>query len=154
MKMVIESSVGNQIIVRPADSKDAGRIAALCGQLGYPVSQEVARQRIERIRRHEDNALYVAETPDGRVIGWVHVYAYQLLEAELMAQLGGLVVDEEYRRGGAGRLLMQHAEQWAKEKGCWAVHLRSNILRKEAHGFYEKIGYTNIKTQFAFRKVL
>lgn len=64
------------------------------------------------------------------------------------------MVDEDRRHGGIGRLLMQQAEQWAREKVCWAVHVRSNVVRKDAHAFYETIGYRRIKTQFTFRKAL
>jgi GNAT superfamily N-acetyltransferase len=74
--------------------------------------------------------------------------------ADPQAEVGGLVVDEGYRRRGIGRLLMQQAEQWACEKGCWAVYLRSNVVRKDAHAFYEGIGYSNVKTSLAFRKTL
>jgi GNAT superfamily N-acetyltransferase len=50
--------------------------------------------------------------------------------------------------------LMEQAERWAREKGCWAVHLRSNIVRRDAHVFYERIGYSNVKKSRVFRKVL
>jgi len=32
------------------------------------------------------------------------------------------------------------------------VRLSSNVKRVEAHGFYERAGYTNLKTQYAFAK--
>jgi hypothetical protein len=32
--------------------------------------------------------------------------------------------------------------------------LRSNVLRVEAHAFYEHLGYRNVKKQNAFRKEL
>lgn len=63
-------------------------------------------------------------------------------------------MDEGYRQAGIGRLLMRSAEQWAREKGCEAITLRSNVLRQEAHIFYEKIGYRRIKTLLAFYKPL
>jgi GNAT superfamily N-acetyltransferase len=137
-----------------ASARDAERIAALCQQLGYPASQEEVRRRLNPIQQDEQHAVYVAALPDGRVVGWVHVYVCQLLVADPQAEIGGLVVDEDYRRSGVGRLLMQQAEQWAREKGCWAVYLRSNVVRKDAHAFYEGIGYSSAKTSMAFRKAL
>ncbi|MBW4636237.1 MAG: GNAT family N-acetyltransferase [Iphinoe sp. HA4291-MV1] len=53
----------------------------------------------------------------------------------------GLVVDEGYRHSGIGRVLMQHIEQWASIVSCQGILIRSNIKRKEAHRFYEKIDY-------------
>jgi len=52
-----------------------------------------------------------------------------------------------------GRLLMQQAEQWAREQGYSEVILRSNVIRARAHKFYESLGYTPIKSQKVFRKV-
>ena len=74
--------------------------------------------------------------------------------ADPQAEIGGLVVDEDHRCCGVGRLLMQQAEQWAREKGCSEVYLRSNVVREGAHAFYEGIGYSSAKTSMAFRKAL
>ena len=43
---------------------------------------------------------------------------------------------------------------WAREMGCRAVSLRSNVVRDGAHAFYEKAGYRRIKTQHVFQKEL
>jgi len=87
-------------------------------------------------------------------VGWVHVYLRLLLLADLQAEVGGLVVDENHRGRGIGRILMQHAEQWARGQGCEAVCVRSNVVRERAHIFYQGIGYDNIKSQRTFLKVL
>ena len=49
---------------------------------------------------------------------------------------------------------MQRAEEWAREKGCATVGVRSNVIRERAHAFYERIGYKHIKTQKSFHKEL
>jgi GNAT superfamily N-acetyltransferase len=152
--LTIEPNDSNQATIRLARAEDAERIAILCQQLGYPASQEEVRRRLNQIQQDEQHAVYVAELPDRRMVGWVHVHVCQLLVADPQAEVGGLVVDEGYRRCGVGRLLMQQAEQWAREKGCWAVCLRSNVVRKDAHAFYEGIGYSNVKTSMVFRKAL
>lgn len=129
-------------------------MAVLCQQLGYPASQEEVQRRLNQIQQDERHAVYVAELEDGRVVGWVHAYVCQLVVIDLHAEIGGLVVDEGHRHRGVGRLLMRQVEQWAREEGCWAVHLRSNAVRKDAHAFYEGIGYRNVKTSMVFRKAL
>lgn len=152
--MTIKLNDSNQATIRLASPGDAKRIAALCHQLGYPTTQEEVQRRLSQIRPDEYHAVYVAELPNGQVVGWVHVYVGQLLVKDLQAEIGGLVVDEGYRCCGIGQLLMQEAERWARAKECWAVHLRSNIVRKDAHVFYERIGYSRVKTQLTFCKVL
>ena len=152
--MTSKPNDSGQANIRLAWAEDAERIAVLCQQLGYPASQEEVQRRLNQIQQDEQHAVYVAELPDGRVVGWVHVHVCQLVVADPQAEIGGLVVDEGYRRCGVGRLLMQQAEQWAREKECWAIYLRSNAVRKDAHVFYEETGYSNVKTSMAFRKAL
>ena len=152
--MTRETGEDSQTTVRLARLGDARRVATLCHQLGYPVSQEEAQRRLKCIQQDERHAVYVAELVDGYVIGWVHVYLRMLLLANQHAEVGGLVVDENHRGRGIGRILMQHAEQWARGQGCETIYVRSNVVLERAHIFYRGIGYDNIKSQRTFLKVL
>jgi N-acetylglutamate synthase-like GNAT family acetyltransferase len=152
-ELTIKPDNNDRLIIRLATAEDAKRITVLCEQLGYPTSQEEVQRRLNQIRQDERHAVYVGEL-DSHVIGWAHVYVCRLMITELQAEIGGLVVDEHYRRSGAGRLLMQRAEQWARENECSAIYLRSNVIRKDAHAFYERIGYNKFKTSLVFRKAL
>jgi hypothetical protein len=49
---------------------------------------------------------------------------------------------------------MAEAERWSVERGVLEVRLRSNVIRKDAHRFYESLGYANVKSQFTFYKRL
>ena len=140
-------------ILRRARAEDSQRLAELITQLGYPASTEEIRSRFELIAHDQEHALFVAEL-DGRVAGWVHVFIYKLLEARRLGGIGGLIVDEARRGRGLGRKLMAEAERWAGQQGCTAVDLRSNVIRRRAHEFYEALGYERFKTQYAFRKNL
>ncbi len=143
-----------ELRIRPAAPEDAERIAALSTQLGYPSSRDQVTDRLARIRKDAEHAVLVAELPDEPIIGWIHVRVWHLVESDAEAELGGLVVDETYRGSGAGRLLMESAEEWARGKGLRSVYLRSNIIRKGAHEFYKRLGYHVVKTQYAFRKFI
>jgi len=140
-------------LVRTARLEDAPGIAELCGQLGYPSSTGETRRRLERIAGFPDHILFVAEL-DGRVVGWAHVHAYPLPELDFHADLSGLVVDEAHRSTGLGKILLAAAEDWARSKGCAELRVRSNVIRLEAHRFYETNGYEKLKSQFTFRKCL
>lgn len=98
--------------------------------------------------------MYVAYLPDESIIAWIHAYVSESLLTGRRAEIDGLIVNEPHRHCGAGRLLMQSAEEWAKEQGCDSVYVRSNIVRQDAHIFYQKIGYTSIKTQLVLQKFL
>lgn len=140
--------------VYPAALEDSSRIAILCGQLGYPLADDTVKERLRHVAQDTARRIFVAKTAENLVIGWVEVILRSLLVLDSAAEIGGLVVDEAYRGSGAGRLLMERAEQWACEHGCRQVYLRSNIIREGAHRFYERIGYENHKTSLMFRKTL
>lgn len=140
--------------IRPAVATDAERIAVLAGQLGYPSTVEIVKRQLLRIQAVPEQSVFVAEGPDGLVVGWIHVHAHHFVANDPHAEVGGLVVDEDSRNAGVGRLLMERAEQWAREKGYSEVVLRSNVIRERAHKFYESLGYTVTKTQKHFRKTL
>ena len=78
----------------------------------------------------------------------------EYVEADAFVVIGGLVVDREYRKQGIGRRLLVRAEEWAAQHGCSVVRLTSNVKRIDAHAFYERVGYTNLKTQYSFAKSL
>jgi hypothetical protein len=47
---------------------------------------------------------------------------------------------------------MSAAEAWARDHRYRSVRVRSRIARAEAHRFYERLGYSRIKTQHSFGK--
>ena len=139
--------------VRRAAARDAAALAHLSGVLGYPATVEQITERLPLIDRDPDQVLLVAEG-DGRVAGWLHATEQIILEYGRRCEIVGLVVDAEVRGVGIGRALMEAAEAWAMERGLGTVSLRSNVVRTEAHAFYQHLGYRVIKTQLALRKEL
>jgi GNAT superfamily N-acetyltransferase len=142
------------IRVRCAAAADIPQFPELCDQLGYPSSEEEVRARFGGIDAAPDHGLFVAETADGRLAGFLHVFVIRTMESEPRAEIGRLVVDGAQRSHGVGTLLMERAETWAREHGCKIVSLRSNVIRERAHAFYERLGYKHVKTQKSFRKLL
>lgn len=140
-----------QLTIRDAALADAARIAELSTQLGYPSTTEQALVRLRTLPQDGSHAVYVAEN-DAGVVGWVHVYEHLPVCHDRVAEVAGLVVDASCRGTGVGKRLMEAAEHWARAKGLDTVVLRSNVIREPAHKFYERLGYTRIKTQHAFRK--
>ena len=121
--------------------------------LDYTVSIEVVSQRIEKILQRDDHLLLVAKIDD-QVVGFCHGYLRLLTEVVEAIEIGGLAVTEEHRGKGVAKQLVTAIEDWAKTMGCSQVVLASNIIRTNAHAFYEHLGYKKIKQQFAFEKNL
>jgi GNAT superfamily N-acetyltransferase len=122
--------------------------------LGYPTSREAVAERLERLLRRSGEAVLVAESPSGQVIGWIHGSEQELLESGRHCEILGLVVDPEYQGQGVGRRLVVAVERWAVMRGLEQIAVRSNVLRTDSHPFYERLGYTWTKTQHAYRKPL
>lgn len=140
-------------LIRRVEESDAVALTSLFGQLGYPCHPETMRECISRIAQERSHWARVC-VRGGTVVGCCHVFSSLILEAGLVSQVGGLVVDDRSRRAGIGRTLMASAERWAAEQGCVSMYVRSNIIREDAHAFYERIGYRRAKTQHAYRKAL
>lgn len=141
-------------LIRFAHLTDLNTLTDLAKQLGYCSTSDQIRSRLEELQsRSDENAILVAELGE-HVVGWVHAHIYRLLVDDPEVEIGGLVVDENVRGQRIGKALMYAAEDWAHERGCTSVYLRSNTIRTRAHKFYKDIGYEIIKSQYAMRKKL
>jgi GNAT superfamily N-acetyltransferase len=140
-------------VIRLAREADAADVARLTRELGYGAEVDAIADRMKRLLARDDHRLAVAER-DGVVVGWLHALRAEHVEVDSCVVIGGLVVGQGHRGQGVGRALMANAEQWAREIGCSVVRLWSSEPRTAAHRFYERLGYTRIKTHYAFAKRL
>lgn len=141
-------------VIRLAEAQDAEQIALLCGQLGYAASVSAVQEHLALLEADPNHVLYVADLPTAPIIAWIQVCIVTVLIIGRQAEIYGLIVQEEYRGYGIGQLLLQESEQWAQQRGCDMIAVRSNVIRGQAHRFYEKAGYIRFKTQAVFRKAL
>ena len=140
--------------IRVARIEDCASLAQLTNEFDHPTTPELVSERFKAAFPASNYALFVAELPSGELVGFIELVVERLIDAEPRVDVAGLVVSEPSRGLGIGRMLMDHAERWAIERGCHIVLLRTNLKRAGAHAFYEQIGYEHIKTQKTFRKIL
>jgi GNAT superfamily N-acetyltransferase len=129
-------------------------MAELAQQLGYASTADDIAARIVPMRDSPEYGMFVAESAGGKIAGWIAMFVYRCVEADARVEVSGLVVDSRVRSQGVGKQLLERAEQWAREKGCRTIGLRTNVIRERAHAFYERRGYTHTKTQRTYRKEL
>jgi len=139
-------------MIRVAAHSDAGELASLSGQLGYPADAATILRRLEGVASHHAGVVLVAVDPHGGLGGFAHVEPRRPLIAEPFAELAALVVFETARRQRVGSALLAAAEAWARERGYASVHVRSNVIRERAHRFYLREGYIEKKRQAVFVK--
>lgn len=142
---------GVHVTIRPSQAGDAGVIARLSDDLGYPVGLEETAAFLSGLS--DNHAVLVAEV-GGKVVGWLECLAFQSVTTAAEALIVGLVVDESVRGQGIGARLVDAAEEWGRARGLSAIRVRSQEKRAEAHRFYENLGYERVKVQRVFRKTL
>jgi len=147
-------SAGPQGKIRAARAVDVPVLAQLAGELGYPTATGQMERRFARVTTDADHQVFVAEDAAGTVVGWVQVNYTRFLASDPRGEVLALVVAAGSRGRGLGRQLMQAAEQWTRDQGGTQLSLRSNIVRKETHVFYERLGYQVTKTSLNFQKPL
>jgi GNAT superfamily N-acetyltransferase len=141
------------MVPRKACLDDAPEMARLATELGYPVSAQDIRDRLEALLPHPDHHLSVVEQGDA-LFGWIAAEHRRTLESGERIEIVGLIVDARSRGQGVGRLLVTDAERWARESGFASISVRSNIARDASHPFYESLGYVRRKTQHVYVKPL
>lgn len=139
--------------VRPARESDTEAIVALVGQLQYQAEASEVADRLEDIARDSEAVVLVAES-EGCIAGWIHVYGVTWVQMGRFAGVGGMVVADGWRGQGIGSRLLGAAEAWAVEQGYPVIRVRSNVIREQAHSFYQDRGYRTEKQLFSFLKTL
>jgi GNAT superfamily N-acetyltransferase len=138
-----------EIFIRNVTEADAIAVNALSQQLGYTMPLELTISNIKAVLAHKGHNAFVA-IHENKVIGWIGVAQAIQIESAPFCEIRGLIVDEKYRGHGIGKMLIEKAKQWGKETGNKTLRLRTNMIRKEAHLFYQHIGFTETKEQKVF----
>lgn len=97
---------------------------------------------LESLEASPDKGMtFIAERLGGIRLGIVSVAQHVNFTGEPQAYLGELVVTEEVEGQGVGRLLVEAAERWAREKGYGLLVLDTGSANTRARGFYATLDY-------------
>ena len=140
--------------IRPAKTGDLSGVLALYAQPaldnGDVLPLDDAAKLHSRFAAYPDYTLYIAILRD-EIVG-----SFALLVMDNLGHLGApsaivedVVVDPTLQGRGVGREMMQFALERAREKRCYKLTLSSNAKRREAHAFYESLGFE--RHGFSFR---
>lgn len=143
----------DELLIRTIMPQDAEEVSLLSAQLGYVRSAEQIRRWIERLTTKPDREqIAFVATLHGEVVGWIDISIEHRLQSAPFGYIGGLVVKDGLRGHGIGRRLCQHAEAWAWEHSVETVRVTSRSTRADAHRFYLRDGYRELKTSHVFEK--
>ena len=144
-------------MIRNVQVKDALQIRDLCHQaLGYDSTLEKVAAQIEKFNQPDSGhvCFVYEEVQTGDLLGYVEAEVYVSLYSDLGLNILGLAVFPFAQGRGIGRQLMGRMEDFAKSHQYAFIRLNSASHRKEAHVFYEHIGYEGNKTQKRFLKIV
>jgi GNAT superfamily N-acetyltransferase len=141
-----------RIQIRKLTGQDAPQIAELLKEIGWfeifkaePVAAASKRVRfhIEQCHADDSHSAFVAQSPDGKIVGYgsVHWLPYLFLQGP-EGYVSELFVRESARGQGIGRELLKTIETEAKTRGCVRLSL-INLRNRESYmrQFYVKAGW-------------
>ena len=103
----------------------------------------------ERIR-DLDSAVFVAEMPDGRIVGSVVASVRtqeSFFENRRFGYVSDLIVSPDARRQGVGQALWERCALWFKGLGIDVVRVHIAVASAEARRFWDRVGASDFLTE-------
>jgi GNAT superfamily N-acetyltransferase len=138
--------------IREASAQDAQSLAELLRDIGWfetfksepiAVAGQRVRLHIERCLADDSHSIFIAEEPNGTILGYgsVHWLPYLFLPGP-EGLISELFVREAARGQGIGRELLRKIEAEARARGCARLSL-INLRNRESYmrQFYVKAGW-------------
>ena len=144
-------------MIRTVHIKDADQIRDLCHQaLGYDSTLEKVTAQIDKFNQPDSGhfCFVYEEDQTGNILGYVEAEVYESIYSDPGLNVLGLAVFPSAQGRGIGRQLMERVEALARTHNYSFIRLSSASHRKDAHVFYEHIGYEGNKTQKRFLKIM
>jgi GNAT superfamily N-acetyltransferase len=136
------------LTIREAAGADSTSIAELLSELGYPTTELDMRARLAAIEADPNYRTFVVQVAE-TVVGVAGVGLAPFYERNgTYGRLLVLAVRGAHRRHGLGRALVEAAETRAASRGADVMVVNSGHHRKNAHQFYESIGYASTGLRF------
>lgn len=104
---------------------------------------------LEKIFQSDDSIIFLAIL-DNHAVGLAEIYIREddpnlTRVTRRHGYLQSLMVDHKFRKQGIGRLLMETAEKWVKDKGATEMRLDIWEFEQGPLDFYESIGYHTLR---------
>ncbi|MCB9357468.1 MAG: GNAT family N-acetyltransferase [Calditrichaeota bacterium] len=117
--------------------------------------EQEQREEIQIFGSRASYRVWVAETPDNRVVAFLEGQTCNRADgclSERIFFIEGWWVDEEFRRQGVGHALMSAAESWAKANGCEELASDTWLGNEESHAAHLTFGFEEVDRNITYRK--
>ena len=135
------------LTVRPATKSDLGAMVLLLTELfsaEVELVPDPAKQRagLEMILDHAAAGIIFVAERAGAVIGMVNLlFTVSTAEGGPALLLEDMIVTASHRGGGAGRALIENAQDYARTHGFCRITLLTDGTNVAAQGFYRRLGF-------------
>jgi GNAT superfamily N-acetyltransferase len=142
--------MSGQVILRDARRDEVAAIVAMLADDMLGGSREVTTEPLpqgyydafDALARDPNNRLLIAER-DGDVVGTLQLTFIHGLSRQgaKRALIEAVRVAAPFRGKGLGEEIIRAAVEIARQAGCSMVQLTTDKSRKDAHRFYERLGF-------------
>jgi PhnO protein len=138
------------IKIRVATMEDAPLVKRLIDELENNVSDPLIFESIyKEYFLNSDTLMFVLELGSQGIKGFVSCKGQRLLHHQgLVFEIQEMIVSSSHQGKGFGRLLFQKIQEEVVLQGAKSLEVTSNKRRKEAHAFYESMGFRNSHEKF------
>lgn len=132
--------------VREANTADEEGIYALARELAEavgdtPPAREAVRKRLEELLEEPRARALVAEAEVG-IVGAVNFWIKpDLAHGDVVVEVPMLVVAEDHRRAGVGKLLVDEVRKQASDHDASVIELIATSDNTAARSFYRSLGF-------------
>jgi len=136
--------------LRPAMESDATAVKALLEELeGRAFDQEIFTRIYAEYLAVPLTLLYVAVGSETEIVGFISCKGQSLLHHEgLVFEIQELIVTAAHQGRGVGRKLIDMLKSELTRLEAKSLEVTSNKRRKEAHAFYQSVGFLNSHEKF------
>jgi ribosomal protein S18 acetylase RimI-like enzyme len=148
-----------KVTTRPAEAHDLEAVAVLFDAYRQfyemPADLALARRYLEERFRRRESVILVAEDAGGVIVGFTQLYpAFCSVLADRTFVLYDLFVTPAARGTGAGRALMEAAENYARANGAARLQLQTATTNVVGQSLYESCGWKRDELFYVYEKGL
>jgi aminoglycoside 6'-N-acetyltransferase I len=143
------------IVIRGARPQDRAEWLRMRRALWEDCPEEQQLREMEENLLSDVDEVFVAERPGGGLCGFLEAATRSRADGCDSTPVGyieGWYVDDDVRRQGVGRALVEEAEAWARSRGCRQMASDAELWNSVSHQAHGRLGYEDIARLVLFKK--
>jgi len=143
------------ITIRSITENDLLALSQLYQELMGQQTNQSKLEQVYRTIQHNEQYIILGAFDEEQLVGsLMGIICHDLVgDCKPFMVIENVIVSPLVRRQGVGKKLMQEIENMARQRDCYYIIFVSGEQRKEAHQFYERLGFKDEKVE-GYRKHL